>query len=341
VLAGGSAVRIDDDLVFLTNFHVADVSDWCENDSVLTLLVQDGLQGAPNPAGTAEVVTSDPALDISVLQATTFDGATGSFGGVRTAQLGESGTLGLLTNLTVIGFPAIGGSTRTTTSGQMNGIVGDSRVPGAHWIKTSATASHGNSGGGVFDDHGRLVGILSAVNADELAGLAYARPIDEARGLVDRALATVRSAAGSGSEAPGPPPPTTTSTTQVAATTTGAPAVTTTQPASAGTYEVILGDTLYGTARAFNTTLEALRAINGLTTDVIVEHQILALPPGSRPITAGDVATTPYVVVAGDTVIGIAKRFGVTPAELLAVNGKLATPDQLSVGEQLLIPQLT
>jgi LysM repeat protein len=325
-------VLIDDALVFITNFHVADVPEGCGQDSVLTMLVQEGMQSQPLPAGTAEVVASDPSLDVAILQATTFDGAAGNFSGVRTAVIGKGLELELLSSLTVIGFPAIGGNTRTTTSGQMNGFVNDTRVPGAHWMKTSATASYGNSGGGVFDETGDLVGILSAVSADDLAGLALARPIDEASGVIDRALTTVRSDAGSQAA---PSPPTTTTT---IAPTPSAPSTTLAPVQAAGQYVVLLGDTLYGTARAFNTTIEALRAVNGLTSDVVVEHQVLLLPAGSRPLRPSDVATVPYAVVAGDTIIGIATRMSVTPAELLAINNKLASPNDLSVGQTLLIP---
>lgn len=58
----------------------------------------------------------------------------------------------------------------------------------------------------------------------------------------------------------------------------------------------------------------------------------------AAPATA--TATPPpaeYVVVAGDTLVALATRFGVTVEELVALNG-LANPDQLDIGQVLRLP---
>ena len=106
-------------------------------------------------------------------------------------------------------------------------------------------------------------------------------------------------------------------------------------------YEVVRGDTLFGIARAFRTTFAAIQAVNDpATLAVIHPHDIIVLPAGARRLRPDDVAHTTYVVQSGDTIIDIAKAHGTTPAEVLAINNKLATPDVLKVGERLLIPQL-
>jgi LysM repeat protein len=106
------------------------------------------------------------------------------------------------------------------------------------------------------------------------------------------------------------------------------------------TYRVHLGDTVFGIARAFNTTVDAIVAVNGpAILDVIHDSDIILLPSGARPLSTSDVATTTYTVKSGDTIIGIAKATGTTPAPLLAINGKLSTPDVLAVGQVLLIPR--
>jgi len=46
-----------------------------------------------------------------------------------------------------------------------------------------------------------------------------------------------------------------------------------------------------------------------------------------------------YVVQRGDTVYSIARRYGVTPAGLQSAN-QLASPDQIFVGQRLVIPRL-
>ena len=106
------------------------------------------------------------------------------------------------------------------------------------------------------------------------------------------------------------------------------------------TYQVLLGDTVFGTARAFNTTVDALVAVNGpVILATLHDKDVLRLPAAARPLTTADVGSVAYVVKPGDTIIGIAKATGTTPAELLTINAKLTSPNVLSVGDILRIPQ--
>ena len=116
----------------------------------------------------------------------------------------------------------------------------------------------------------------------------------------------------------------------------------TTTAAVAGSlrYSVLTGDTLFGITRAFNTTFAAIQALNDPALIAIIrEGDIIVLPVGARPLAPSDVATSSYTVQAGDTIIGIARATSTTPAELLAINGKLQTPDVLKAGQVLLIPR--
>src|SRR4051794_31484799 len=106
-------------------------------------------------------------------------------------------------------------------------------------------------------------------------------------------------------------------------------------------YQVVRGDTLFGIARAFRTSFAAIQAVNDpATLAVIHPHDTIVLPAGATRLRSADVATTAYVVQAGDTIMTIAKAHKTTPAELLAINNKLKTPDVLRVGERLLIPSV-
>ena len=112
------------------------------------------------------------------------------------------------------------------------------------------------------------------------------------------------------------------------ATTTPAP-----QPEpSYGTYTVMAGDTLSGIAEKFGTTYQELAAINGIADpNVIHVGQIIKLK--------GDAASTPqgentYTVQAGDTLSGIAAKYGTTYQELAALNG-IADPNIIHVGQVL------
>lgn len=327
----GTATRIGDNDVYLTNYHVIDLSE-CADDSVIALLVEPDPGQPPAFAGYATAAAVDPILDIAVLHGSQFVGAQTQLSDVRVAELGDSDALPLLSTITLAGFPAIGGDTKSVTQGQYNGTQDDPRVAGAHWLKSTAVAGHGSSGGPAFDANGRLVGIVSALSVEQdgsLGPITLIRPINEAAGLISRAISVIGTALTTNTTLPALP--------SLPAT---PPTSTTVRPAASGTYTVRLGDTLFGIARAFHTTVDALRVVNGSTVDAIFDHQTVLLPVGAHPLLASEITTVPYSVISGDTIIAIAKRFSVTPAELLTVNNKLDTPDTLSVGQQLLIPQL-
>ena len=68
--------------------------------------------------------------------------------------------------------------------------------------------------------------------------------------------------------------------------------------------------------------------------------------PTPQPSTASEAPVTPepaptpqtYVIVAGDTISKIAKRFDITPEELLAANPQVKNPNKIKVGDELVIP---
>jgi LysM repeat protein len=62
-------------------------------------------------------------------------------------------------------------------------------------------------------------------------------------------------------------------------------------------------------------------------------------PPPPPPAPAPEPTPEPqtYTVVSGDTLSGIAQRFGVTVDAIVAANG-LTDPDRLALGDELVIP---
>ncbi|MGE5557181.1 MAG: LysM peptidoglycan-binding domain-containing protein [Bacillota bacterium] len=101
-------------------------------------------------------------------------------------------------------------------------------------------------------------------------------------------------------------------------------------------YVVTAGDTLFSVARRFNTTVEAILAVNpGLDPGRITAGQRICIPaPGPEPECPGFI----YVVVAGDTLFSIARRFNITVPAILAVNPGLE-PDRITVGQRICIPR--
>ena len=139
-------------------------------------------------------------------------------------------------------------------------------------------------------------------------------------------------------------------------------------------YIIESGDTVFGIALSFDTTVAELQEINPeLEGDnpVIQPGQIVILPECNNipseeteepeiveatgtstrvpsiiePVVPGTTATAAagggsgetYIVQRGDTLFIIAQRYGTTVAALVAANN-LSNPDRLSVGQQLIIP---
>lgn len=116
-----------------------------------------------------------------------------------------------------------------------------------------------------------------------------------------------------------------------------------TEPAATGgtvSYVVQRGDTLYSIAQRHNTTVEAIRAENNLSSNFIYVGQTLRITPGPG---AGTTATPPpspgetYTVQAGDTLTGIARRYNTTVQAIASANG-LTYPYTIYVGQRLTIP---
>jgi S1-C subfamily serine protease len=63
----------------------------------------------------------------------------------------------------VLGYPDVGGGGLTLSEGEVAGWSGVDGAAGKDFLKTDAAIRHGNSGGPVVDDQGRLVGIATAV----------------------------------------------------------------------------------------------------------------------------------------------------------------------------------
>ncbi len=95
-------------------------------------------------------------------------------------------------------------------------------------------------------------------------------------------------------------------------------------------YVVRPGDTLFGLAERFDTTIGELRAFNNLTSDTLRIGQVLRVPRPAPPYVT-------YVVKQGDTLSLIAHAYNVSPDAIAKANN-LQNEDLLVVGQTLRIP---
>ena len=98
--------------------------------------------------------------------------------GLTAAPFGNSDQISVGDNVIVVGSPS--GLDQTVSSGVVSAIRDSGE--GYRLFQTSAAASPGSSGGGMFDGLGRLVGIVSSkLTAGE--NLNFAIPVNYVRGL--------------------------------------------------------------------------------------------------------------------------------------------------------------
>lgn len=102
-------------------------------------------------------------------------------------------------------------------------------------------------------------------------------------------------------------------------------------PTLGDTYTVIQGDTLSSIAKRYNTTVEKIKKLNNLTSDILQIGQVLKLPP-----TSSQIIYETYVVKKGDTLYEIAKKYNTTVEELKLINNIFS--NNIYIGQQLKVP---
>ena len=110
-------------------------------------------------------------------------------------------------------------------------------------------------------------------------------------------------------------------------------------PMGSFAYTVMAGDTLFSLANRYNTTVQAILAINpGLDPNNLRVGQIICIPDGCPPPPPCDGSY--YVVRSGDTLYSIANRYNISVAKLIAANPGI-DPNNLMVGQLICIPKDT
>lgn len=101
-------------------------------------------------------------------------------------------------------------------------------------------------------------------------------------------------------------------------------------------YIVKKGDSLYSIANKYNTTVEELKRINNLTSNILSIGQVLKLPSDKANNVEKEENTISYTVQKGDSLYSIARKYDTTIDRIKDLNN--LTTNLLSIGQVLLIP---
>lgn len=172
----GSGVIISDDGYIITNNHVICDDSGSNVAENITVRLTNGEEY------TATAIGNDVDSDIAVLK---IDAQNLTF-----AVAGNSDNLAVGEEVVVVGNP-LGELGGTVTNGIVSATEREMEVNGVTMslIQTNAAVNPGNSGGGMFNMKGELIGIVNAKSSGTgIEGLGFAIPINEALRINEQLL---------------------------------------------------------------------------------------------------------------------------------------------------------
>lgn len=164
----GSGVIISEDGYIITNYHVI---DGAQN---IKVTLRDG-----TTSYNAALIGSDEENDIALLKVD----ATG----LSAATFGDSSSLAVGDYVVAIGNP-LGELGGTVTDGIISALAREVTIENKNMtlLQTNAQISPGNSGGGLFNANGELIGVVNAKDsATEVEGIAFAIPINNVLDIIN------------------------------------------------------------------------------------------------------------------------------------------------------------
>ncbi len=170
VAGAGSGVIITADGYVVTNNHVI--------NGAQTIIVRTNNGANFN----ARLIGRDVRTDIAVLKIEAF--------GLKPVVFGDSSKLTIGEPAIAIGNP-LGELGGTVTEGIISALDRDIVVDGEvmNLLQTSAAVNPGNSGGGLFNNRGELIGIVNAKSGGlGVEGLGFAIPINTAAGVIEQII---------------------------------------------------------------------------------------------------------------------------------------------------------
>ena len=172
----GSGVILTEDGYIVTNAHVILDSNQQNVADTITVRLTDGTEYP------AEVKAYDTDEDIAIVK---IDAK-----GLKAVKCGDSDKLIVGQELVIVGNP-LGELGGTVTNGIVSATERKIQVGGVtmHLIQTNAAVNPGNSGGGMFNMRGELVGIVNAKSSGTgIEGLGFAIPVNKAISVTEELI---------------------------------------------------------------------------------------------------------------------------------------------------------
>ncbi|MBE6037893.1 MAG: trypsin-like serine protease [Anaerofustis stercorihominis] len=166
----GSGVIISDDGYIVTNNHVIDGA------STIRVRTVDGTEY------TAKLIGTDAKTDLAVVKV--------EAAGLNPAVFGSSSTLKVGQGVVAVGNP-LGELGGTVTDGIISALERELTIESQKMtlLQTNAAVNPGNSGGGLFNLRGELVGIVNAKSGGSgIEGLGFAIPVDDAKEVIEELI---------------------------------------------------------------------------------------------------------------------------------------------------------
>jgi len=162
----GSGVIFTNDGYIVTNNHVID------NSNAIEVTLKNG-ESYP-----AELIATDSKTDLAVIKIKASN--------LIPAILGDSDALIVGEDAIAIGNP-LGELGGTVTNGIISALDREVTVDGKkmNLLQTNAAVNPGNSGGGLFNQNGELIGIVSAKSSGtDIEGIGFAIPVNDVKEVV-------------------------------------------------------------------------------------------------------------------------------------------------------------
>lgn len=210
-VGGCSGTVLDNTGYILTNFHCVGQTDVYGPDrefglkhgellhpqGLLGVAITENARQLPVPSYIAQFIAGNPDQDVAVLRIVSdLDGnATPETLPLVPAILADSDLVDVGDEVSVIGYPGVGGETVTFTEGRIAGFMDDDYDGLMDWFKTDALINGGNSGGTAVNELGEVVGIPSGKVFDASRGdsLHLIKPLNQAVAVIERARAAGKS----------------------------------------------------------------------------------------------------------------------------------------------------